>query len=84
MVGTLQLARTLTDRELSDRVRNRGVETALNLLDQVAAQHRRPRASEYATGSLERHGCDTALTGGRLAVAHGHGRLQNVDAAPET
>jgi TetR/AcrR family transcriptional regulator, transcriptional repressor for nem operon len=37
MVGTLQLARTLTDRELSDRVLNRGVETALKLLDEVAA-----------------------------------------------
>jgi TetR/AcrR family transcriptional repressor of nem operon len=33
MVGTLQLARTLTDRELSDRVLARGVETALELLD---------------------------------------------------
>ena len=37
MVGTLQLARTLTDRELSDRVLDRGVEIALKLLDQVAA-----------------------------------------------
>jgi TetR/AcrR family transcriptional repressor of nem operon len=33
MVGTLQLARTLTDRDLSDRVLARGVETALKLLD---------------------------------------------------
>jgi TetR/AcrR family transcriptional repressor of nem operon len=38
MVGTLQLARTLTDRELSDRVLNRGVETALKLLDEAAAE----------------------------------------------
>jgi TetR/AcrR family transcriptional regulator, transcriptional repressor for nem operon len=37
MVGTLQLARTLTDRELSDRVLNRGVETALKLLDEATA-----------------------------------------------
>ena len=36
MVGTLQLARTLTDRELSDRVLARGVATALNLLDDGA------------------------------------------------
>src|SRR3954454_427432 len=33
VVGTLQLARTLTDRDLSDRVLARGVETALKLLD---------------------------------------------------
>jgi hypothetical protein len=33
MVGTLQLARTLTDRALSDQLLARGVETALNLLD---------------------------------------------------
>jgi len=37
MVGTLQLARTLTDRQLSDRLLDRGVETALKLLDGVAA-----------------------------------------------
>jgi TetR/AcrR family transcriptional repressor of nem operon len=36
MIGTLQLARTLTDRELSDRVLKRGVETALKLLDDRA------------------------------------------------
>jgi AcrR family transcriptional regulator len=36
MVGTLQLARTLTDRELSDRVLARAVETALRLLDDRA------------------------------------------------
>ena len=33
MVGTLQLARTLTDCELSDQLLARGVETALALLD---------------------------------------------------
>jgi TetR/AcrR family transcriptional regulator, transcriptional repressor for nem operon len=33
MVGTLQLSRALTDRDLSDRLLARGVETALKLLD---------------------------------------------------
>ena len=37
MVGTLQLARTLTDPQLSDRLLDRGVETSLKLLDEVAA-----------------------------------------------
>jgi TetR/AcrR family transcriptional repressor of nem operon len=32
MVGTLQLSRALADRELSDQVLERGVETALNVL----------------------------------------------------
>ncbi len=36
MVGTLQLARALTDRALSDRLLDRGVETALQLLDDQA------------------------------------------------
>jgi TetR/AcrR family transcriptional regulator, transcriptional repressor for nem operon len=36
MVGTLQLARALTDRDLSDRLLARGVETALKLLDDPA------------------------------------------------
>jgi AcrR family transcriptional regulator len=36
MVGTLQLARALADRELSDRLLARGVETALKLLDDFA------------------------------------------------
>jgi TetR/AcrR family transcriptional regulator, transcriptional repressor for nem operon len=36
MVGTLQLARTLTDRELSDRLLARGVQTAVKLLDDGA------------------------------------------------
>ena len=36
MIGTLQLARTLTDRDLSDRLLARGVETALGLLDDRA------------------------------------------------
>ena len=33
MVGTLQLARALTDRDLSDQLLERGVETALKLID---------------------------------------------------
>jgi TetR/AcrR family transcriptional regulator, transcriptional repressor for nem operon len=36
MVGTLQLARTLTDRELSDQLLARSIETALKLLDDSA------------------------------------------------
>ena len=36
MVGTLQLARALTDRDLSDQLLARGVETALELLDDRA------------------------------------------------
>ena len=36
MVGTLQLARTLTDRDLSDQLLARGRETALKLLDEFA------------------------------------------------
>jgi len=36
MVGTLQLARALTDRDLSDQLLARGVQTALKLLDDPA------------------------------------------------
>jgi TetR/AcrR family transcriptional repressor of nem operon len=36
MVGTLQLARALTDRDLSDQLLTRGVETALKLLGDPA------------------------------------------------
>jgi AcrR family transcriptional regulator len=36
MIGTLQLARALTDGDLSDQVLARGVETALRLLDDCA------------------------------------------------
>jgi TetR/AcrR family transcriptional regulator, transcriptional repressor for nem operon len=36
VVGTLQLGRALTDRDLSDRLLARGVETALKLLDDFA------------------------------------------------
>jgi TetR/AcrR family transcriptional repressor of nem operon len=33
LIGTLQLARALTDRDLSDQLLARGVETALKLID---------------------------------------------------
>ena len=36
MVGTLQLARALTDRDLSDRLLDQGVQTALKMLDDYA------------------------------------------------
>jgi hypothetical protein len=36
VVGTLELGRALTDRDLSDRPLARGVETALKLLDDFA------------------------------------------------
>jgi TetR/AcrR family transcriptional regulator, transcriptional repressor for nem operon len=36
MIGTLQLARALTDRDLSDQLLARGVETASKLLDEPA------------------------------------------------
>lgn len=39
MVGTLQLARTLTDRDLSEQLLARGVETALKLLDDHASSN---------------------------------------------
>ena len=37
MVGTLQLSRALTDRDLSDQLLERGVETALKLIDDCAS-----------------------------------------------
>jgi TetR/AcrR family transcriptional repressor of nem operon len=40
MLGTLQLARALTDRDLSDQLLARGVETALKLLDERASPPR--------------------------------------------
>ena len=36
MLGTLQLARALTDRDLSDQLLARGVETAMKLLNDQA------------------------------------------------
>jgi len=43
MVGTLQLARALTDSALSDRLLARGVATALRLLDELGGQEARDR-----------------------------------------
>jgi TetR/AcrR family transcriptional regulator, transcriptional repressor for nem operon len=40
ILGTLQLARALTDRDLSDQLLARGVETALKLLDDRASPRR--------------------------------------------
>ena len=40
MIGTLQLARALTDRDLSDQLLDRGAETALRLLDDQACPPR--------------------------------------------
>ena len=51
LIGTLQLARALTDRDLSDQLLAQGVETALKLLDDRmpsnagAARRRAPAAS---------------------------------------
>src|SRR5256714_8228955 len=41
MVGTLQLARALSDRDLSDRLLDQGAETALKMLDGFAPRRRR-------------------------------------------
>lgn len=46
MIGTLQLARALTDRDLSDQLLARGVETALKLLDDRVS----PRAGATGRG----------------------------------
>jgi hypothetical protein len=45
MVGTLQLARALTDRDLSDQLLAHGMETALRLLNDqgMTASQRTPR-----------------------------------------
>lgn len=51
MVGTLQLARALTDRHLSDQLLARGVETALKLLDEHSRPAPRPPASRTPAGS---------------------------------
>jgi TetR/AcrR family transcriptional regulator, transcriptional repressor for nem operon len=46
MIGTLQLARALTDRDLSDQLLARGVETALKLLDDRVSA--RPGATAHS------------------------------------
>jgi AcrR family transcriptional regulator len=45
MIGTLQIARALTDRDLSDELLARGVETALQLLDDSGGATGRDAAS---------------------------------------
>ena len=45
MVGTLQLARALTDRDLSNQLLARGVDTALKLLDDMAHGDRGSRGT---------------------------------------
>src|SRR5436190_15730830 len=47
MIGTLQLARALTERELSDQLLARGVETALKLLDDRASALRNTAAANH-------------------------------------
>jgi TetR/AcrR family transcriptional repressor of nem operon len=42
MLGTLQLARALTDRDLSDQLLARGVETAMQLLNEHAPEFAEP------------------------------------------
>jgi TetR/AcrR family transcriptional regulator, transcriptional repressor for nem operon len=61
MVGTLQLARALTDRHLSDQLLAQGVETALTLLDgapssdpEINRSIAREPASASSTGSRSR------------------------------
>jgi TetR/AcrR family transcriptional repressor of nem operon len=50
MLGTLQLARALTDRDLSDQLLARGVETAMQLLNKHAADsHGRRQQSARRT-----------------------------------
>jgi TetR/AcrR family transcriptional repressor of nem operon len=51
MVGTLQLARTLTDRDLSDQLLARGVETAVKLLDDLARSWRRACVGRLPRGA---------------------------------
>jgi hypothetical protein len=50
MVGTLPVARALTDRDLSDQPLARGVQTALALLDDRGVQRRRHERAQ-ARGS---------------------------------
>ena len=52
MVGTLQLARALTDRDLSDGFLARSAETALELLADRGMTRRAPRAARSGMPSL--------------------------------
>jgi hypothetical protein len=59
LIGTLQLARALTDRDLSDQLLAQGVETALKLLDDrvpstagaTTSQRRAPAAPSLRASS---------------------------------
>ncbi len=66
MVGTLQLARTLTDRDRSDQLLARGVETALKLLDDRASSNRAPHHRTRARSRLHERG-----SSGRSHIALG-------------
>ena len=59
MVGTLQLARALTDRDLSDQLLARGVETAMKLLD-TSQHHQRWRSAQRENAHASAH-FETAL-----------------------
>ena len=49
MVGTLQLARALTDRDLSDRLLDQGVATTLKMVDDFARYHTASEAKKSAS-----------------------------------
>jgi TetR/AcrR family transcriptional regulator, transcriptional repressor for nem operon len=51
IVGTLQLSRALTDRDLSDQLLARGVETALKLLDEFSRQPERRTQRSRSVGA---------------------------------
>jgi len=51
MVGTLQLARALTDRDLSDRLLSQGVATTLKIVDDFAPCHTASEAKKSASAA---------------------------------
>ncbi len=51
MVGTLQLARALTDRDLSDRLLNQGVATTLKMVDDFAGYETASEAKKSASAA---------------------------------
>jgi len=56
MLGTLQLARALTDRDLSDQLLARGVETAMKLLNDPRRSARGPIPPEGCMSAVGSHG----------------------------
>jgi hypothetical protein len=56
MLGTLQLARALTDRDQSDQLLDRGVETAIKLLNDPAWSARGPIPPEGCMSAVGSHG----------------------------